>query len=75
LELLIKSYLLRPDFASVDFWGEDWLHLDPTPWTLPSIDKGTASVREGTKLRALGRLGVWDKDTGDMAERGHRKEH
>lgn len=43
VELSIKSCLLRPDFASVDLWGEACLYLDPTPWTLPS----TASRRRG----------------------------
>lgn len=42
-ELGFKSCLLKPDFASVDLWGE--VHLDPTPWTLPSAAEGTASRR------------------------------
>lgn len=48
IELSIKSCLLRPDFASVlIFGGKACPHLDPTPWTLPSMPKGTASKRRG----------------------------
>lgn len=47
LELLIKVYLLRPDFASVELLGEARLYLDPTPWTLPSTAEGTASRGRG----------------------------
>lgn len=44
-ELGIKSCLLRPDFASVDLWGE--AHWDPTPWTLPGAAEGAATGRRG----------------------------
>lgn len=44
-EQWVKSCLLRPDFVSVDLWGE--VHLDPAHWTLPSTAKGMASRRRG----------------------------
>lgn len=43
VELSIKSCLLWPDFASVDLCGEACLHLNPTPWTLPTTAKGMGS--------------------------------